>query len=50
LRAAQQLNIEIKAIVGTFSDEEALIAQGQENSGRKNLTYIERARLARPYA
>jgi ParB family transcriptional regulator, chromosome partitioning protein len=46
LRAAQQLNMKVKAIVSELSDEQAVINQGQENSGHKDFTFIERARYA----
>ena len=46
LRAARELGIKVKAVVRTLSDEQLVIAQGQENSGRTDLTFIERARFA----
>jgi ParB family chromosome partitioning protein len=46
LRAARELGIAVKAVVRQLSDEELIIAQGQENSARSDLTFIERARFA----
>lgn len=46
LRAARELGIKVRAVVRDLSDEELVIAQGQENSGRTDLTFIERARFA----
>jgi len=46
LRAAQQLGIKVRAVVRDLTDEQLVIAQGQENSGRTDLTFIERARFA----
>jgi ParB family chromosome partitioning protein len=46
LRAARELNIKVRAVVRPLTDEQLVIAQGQENSGRTDLTFIERARFA----
>lgn len=46
LRAARELGIKVRAVVRMLTDEELVIAQGQENSGRTDLTFIERARFA----
>lgn len=46
LRAARELGIKVRAVVRPLSDEELVVAQGQENSGRTDLTFIERARFA----
>jgi ParB family chromosome partitioning protein len=46
LRAARELGIKVRAVVRPLSDEQLVIAQGQENSGRTDLTFIERARFA----
>jgi ParB family chromosome partitioning protein len=46
LRAVRELNIPIRAIVRPLSDVELVIAQGQENSERRDLTFIERALFA----
>ncbi|MFG1404257.1 plasmid partitioning protein RepB [Xanthobacter sediminis] len=46
LRAARSLGIKVRAVVRVLSDEELVVAQGQENSGRTDLTFIERARFA----
>ncbi|MBL6612421.1 MAG: plasmid partitioning protein RepB [Alphaproteobacteria bacterium] len=44
--ATKALGIPVRAIVRNLSDEEMVIAQGQENHARKDLTYIEKARFA----
>jgi ParB family chromosome partitioning protein len=46
LRAARELGIKVRAVVRSLTDEELVVAQGQENSGRTDLTFIERARFA----
>jgi ParB family chromosome partitioning protein len=46
LRATRDLDIKVRAVVRSLTDEELVIAQGQENSGRTDLTFIERARFA----
>jgi ParB family chromosome partitioning protein len=45
-RAAKLLGIKVRAIVRNLSDEEMVVAQGQENHARKDLSYIEKARFA----
>jgi ParB family transcriptional regulator, chromosome partitioning protein len=47
LRIAQELGRPVKAIVQSLSDQELVLAQGQENSARADLSFIERARFAR---
>jgi len=46
LRAAAELGRPIRCIVKPLSDRELVIAQGQENSARATLSFIERARFA----
>lgn len=46
LRAARELGIKVRAVVRSLTDEQLVVAQGQENSGRTDLTFIERARYA----
>ena len=46
LRAARELDIKVRAVVRSLTDEQLVVAQGQENSGRTDLTFIERARFA----
>lgn len=46
LRAARELGIKVRAVVRNLTDEQLVVAQGQENSGRTDLTFIERARFA----
>ncbi|MBV8936993.1 MAG: plasmid partitioning protein RepB [Alphaproteobacteria bacterium] len=46
LRAAKELSRRVRAVVRQLSDRELILAQGQENSARANLSFIERARFA----
>jgi ParB family chromosome partitioning protein len=46
LRALASLGRSIKAVVRDMTDEQLVIAQGQENHERKDLSYIEKARFA----
>lgn len=46
LRAATDLGRPVRAVVKAMSDEDLVVAQGQENSARTDLSYIERARFA----
>lgn len=46
LRAAKELKRLVRAIVKPLTDEELVIAQGQENSQRSDLSFIERALYA----
>ena len=45
-RAVSLLGIPVRAIVREMSDEEMVVAQGQENHARKDLSYIEKARFS----
>lgn len=47
LRAAKELKRPIRAVVKELSDRDHVIAQGQENSARANLSYIEKAMFAK---
>lgn len=47
LRAAKALGRKVRAVVKQMDDRTHVIAQGQENSARANLTFIERALFAR---
>jgi ParB family transcriptional regulator, chromosome partitioning protein len=47
LRAARELGRKVKAVVKSIDDRTHVIAQGQENSARANLTFIERALFAK---
>ena len=47
LRVAKDLGRPVRAVVRELSDEELVIAQGQENSVRADLSFIERARFAK---
>jgi ParB family chromosome partitioning protein len=46
LRAAELLQIQVKAVVRHLNDEEMVVAQGKENSERRDLSFIERAMFA----
>jgi ParB family chromosome partitioning protein len=46
LRAVRQLGIKVRAVVKEMSDDELVVAQGQENNARLDLTYIEQAMFA----
>ena len=46
LRVMKELGLAVKAIVRDLSDEQLVIAQGQENNERQDLTFIEKARFA----
>ena len=46
LRAVTELGRQVKTIVRDMSDEELVVAQGQENNEREDLTFIEKARFA----
>jgi ParB family chromosome partitioning protein len=46
LRAARELGRAIKAVVKNLTDVELVVAQGQENSERADLSFIERAVFA----
>jgi ParB family chromosome partitioning protein len=46
LRVAKDLNRPVRAVIKTLSDQELVLAQGQENSVRTDLSFIERARFA----
>ena len=46
LRVAKDLSRPVRAVVKTLSDQELVLAQGQENSVRTDLSFIERARFA----
>ena len=45
-RAAKDLRRPVRAVVKAISDADHVIAQGQENSARENLSFIERAMFA----
>lgn len=47
LRALKDLGLAAKALIRDLDDRELIIAQGQENTARKDLTFIERANFAR---
>ncbi len=47
LKAARQLGRKVRAVVKSIADREHVIAQGQENSARSDLSFIEKAMFAR---
>ena len=47
LAAAKKLGIKIKAIISNLTDESLVLAQGKENSDRRDLSFVERALFAR---
>jgi ParB family chromosome partitioning protein len=47
IQAAKRLGQKVRALIRDLSDVELVIAQGKENSERKDLTFIERAVFAR---
>jgi len=47
LRAAKVLGRQVRAVVKVLTDRDLVLAQGQENSARANLSFIERALFAR---
>jgi ParB family transcriptional regulator, chromosome partitioning protein len=46
IRAIAELRLRVRAVVKDLTDEELVIAQGKENSERKDLSFIERATYA----
>ena len=46
IRAARELGITVKAIIRPLTDTEMVVAQGQENGSRVDLSFIERALFA----
>lgn len=47
IAAAAALGLKVRALVRPLSDEELVIAQGKENSERRDLSFIERALFAK---
>lgn len=47
IAALRALGLPIKAMVRDLSDQDLVIAQGQENTARRDLTFIEKANFAR---
>jgi ParB family chromosome partitioning protein len=47
LRAIKELGLPVKALIRDLDDRALILAQGQENTARKDLTFIERANFAR---
>jgi ParB family transcriptional regulator, chromosome partitioning protein len=47
LKAARELSLQVKAVVKPMDDTTAIVAQGQENAARSNLSFIERSRFAK---
>jgi ParB family chromosome partitioning protein len=47
LKAALELKQPIKCVIKTLDDATAIVAQGQENAARSNLSFIEKSRFAK---
>lgn len=47
VRALRQLGQPVRAMVRVLTDRDLIVAQGQENAARKDLTFIEKANFAR---
>ena len=47
MRAAVELKRTVRAAVKNLTDDELVIAQGQENNERQDLSFIEKSRFAR---
>lgn len=47
LKAAQELGRKVRAVIKSINDRDHVIAQGQENSARTDLSFIEKAQFAR---
>lgn len=47
IRAARELDIQVKAIVRPLTDDALVLAQGKENAERRDLSFIERAFFAK---
>ena len=47
IAALRALGMPVKAMVRDLSDQDLVVAQGQENSARRDLTFIEKANFAR---
>ena len=50
VQAALDLGMKVKALVRDLDDEALLVAQGQENSARRDLSFVEKASFARQLA
>lgn len=46
LAATKELGIKVRAVIRQLTDDQLVVSQGQENSARTNLSYIERALFA----
>ncbi|MGV4796531.1 plasmid partitioning protein RepB [Rhizobium sp. F40D2] len=46
LAAAREIGIRVRAVIRDLTDGQLVVSQGQENSARTNLSYIERALFA----
>jgi len=46
LAAVKRLGISVRAVVRELTDDQLVVSQGQENSARTNLSYVERALFA----
>ena len=46
MQALRELGLPVKAMIRTLNDRDLVIAQGQENTARKDLSFIEKANFA----
>lgn len=47
LKVALELGLQVKSVIKQLDDTTAIVAQGQENAARSNLSFIEKSRFAR---
>ena len=47
IAAARKLGIQVRAVIAEMREEDAFVAQGQENNARLNTSFIERAMFAK---
>jgi ParB family chromosome partitioning protein len=47
LKATLELGLQVKSVIKVLDDTTAIVAQGQENAARSNLSFIEKSRFAK---
>ncbi|MCP3468478.1 plasmid partitioning protein RepB [Bradyrhizobium sp. CCGUVB23] len=47
LKATLELGLQVKSVIKALDDTTAIVAQGQENAARSNLSFIEKSRFAK---
>lgn len=50
LKATLELGLQVKSVIKALDDTTAIVAQGQENAARSNLSFIEKSRFAKRLA